>query len=87
MTPTSPVIPEAAHLEVRLGETQPEYQPLPALPIQFGNGASGVVTRWCFSDEERKRIADGGDLFVTVLTFGQKLQPLLLGVDPPEIAV
>lgn len=90
MTPVSPVISGAEHLERRLGENQPEYDTLPALPVQFQfiftNGPTdGLVTRWQFTDEERRRIADGADLFLTVLTFGQRFQPVMLALDPPDV--
>jgi hypothetical protein len=96
MKAVTPVIPGAEHLEQRLGKNQPEYDELPALPVQFqlpsssapvgfSTTADGVVTRWKFTDEERRRIADGADLFLTVLTFGQRFQPVMLALDPPEV--
>jgi hypothetical protein len=36
-----------------------------------------VISRWKLTEEERKHIADGGDLFICVLNFGMPLQPIL----------
>lgn len=60
---------------------QAEYRPLPALRKRAVGDLpydGEVISRWRLSDEERKKIAAGDDLFVSVLTFGQNLQPMSL---------
>jgi hypothetical protein len=57
---------------------QPEYIPLPALVSHEGC----VLTRWTLTPEERARIAAGEDVFVQVLAFGQRLQPIALDIGP-----
>jgi hypothetical protein len=71
MIPVSPVVPGREHEEVVYAKNQPQYLPLPALPIE-----DGIVTRWKLSWGERLRILWTGDLYLSVLTFGQRLQPL-----------
>lgn len=39
-----------------------------------------LLSRWKFSDEERKAIAEGADLFFTQATFGDPVQPITFTV-------
>ena len=65
------------------GANQPEYLPLPA---ERRPGRSGeVVTCWELSPEEIKRVQETGKIWLSVLTFGQPLQPLLLTIDKPDV--
>ncbi len=64
------------------GKNQPEYQPLPALRREGPEG--NVMTRWSFTEEERKLIAAGEDLWLEQLTFGQTFQPQRPTVGLPE---
>jgi len=59
-------------------EHQPQYQPLPSIRTPDGK----VITRWTLTDSERAAIVRGEDVFLTVLTFNQPLQPVLLTVGP-----
>lgn len=69
---------------VIFGANQPEYQPLPA--ESRGNARTGeILTCWHLSDEERAIIQMTGEIWLSVLTFGQPLQPVLLSVVKPEI--
>lgn len=61
-----------AYRRVTIGEGQPAYMPLPALVLP----GYAALTRWQFTHEERQAIADGADLDLLVLTFGQPLQPV-----------
>ena len=73
MIPVSPVLsPEWAEHEVGYGKGQPEYTTLPAIR----NSTGVVLSRWKLSDEERKAVSEGADMFLSVWTFGQPLQPL-----------
>lgn len=75
-----PVNFEAAN--VVFGANQPEYKPLPA---EMRPGQSGeIVTCWELSPDELKQIQETGKIWVSLLTFGQPLQPVLVSVDKPE---
>lgn len=66
------------------GANQPEYQPLPAERV--GNPKTGQVnTCWELSKDELKQIRETGKIWVSLLTFGQPLQPVLISVDKPEV--
>ena len=64
--------PEA---NVVFGEGQPEYQPLPAVVGLF-NGE--VITCWRPSLWERVKLLWTGRVWVHQLTFGGRLQPLIV---------
>ena len=69
---------------VVFGANQPEYHPLPA--ERRGNPGTGeIVTCWEFSPDELKKIAETGQIWLSLLTFGQPLQPVLLSVEKPDI--
>lgn len=55
---------------------QPQYQALPSIHTPSGT----VITRWALTDEERQRLVDGEDLYLTIRTFNSPLQPVFLGV-------
>jgi hypothetical protein len=65
-----------------MGEHQPEYQPLPAF-IEVGTPQRPVVTCWEMSEEERKIFLETGKIYLTQLTFGEMLQPVLLSIQNP----
>jgi len=81
MMPVSPVIPGVERMEHVYAKDQPQYLPLPALPNPDGNG---ICTRWRLSWAERWRIFRTGNLYLEVLTFSQKLQPLKPSTLPPD---
>lgn len=58
---------------------QPEYLPLPA-EIR----GDDVITCWRLTAEEIERVCDYGEIFITLKTFCQPLQPILCSVDKPE---
>lgn len=64
--------------EVVYAKNQPPYLPLRTLVS--GEPERRVISRWSFTDEQRKKIAEGGDLFLMLLTFGQPLQPIQLAI-------
>lgn len=58
---------------------------LPALPCYFPRTSSRpVLSRWRLTDEERAAIANGADLVLTLLSFGQPLTPSHLQVVMPD---
>lgn len=80
MQPMSPVIPSAEAPEVVYAEKQPEYQPLPCIRAADGT----ILTRWNFTEEEKRQVLEQGYVYLSVSTFNQPLQPVLLSVTPPE---
>ncbi len=66
------------HDLVTYAKDQPEYKPLPVARLHGVGGR--VISRWSLTAEERKKVADGEDLYLEQLTFGDSLQPVLLTV-------
>lgn len=82
MMPVSPVMPGSEEIEIVLGKGQPQYIPLPA--VYLDTDSRPMITRWRFSDEERKAIAEGADLVLQQLTFREKFQPISAQVVMPD---
>ena len=63
------------------GEGQPEYKPLPAHKTKEGQAI------FCFEldEAERKKIAETGELWVSLLTFNQPLQPIFITINKSDI--
>jgi len=78
MKPASPVLPGYNAQEVVFAENQPEYMRLPAVRVE--SAEQQILTRWELSDEDRKKIADGADIYLWVSTFGMPLQPVAVEV-------
>jgi hypothetical protein len=70
--PVTPVIPGAEQLEAQVGAKQEEYVTLPAFQTEYS-----TISRWRLSDDERRHIASGGDLFIAQLNFGNLVQPVM----------
>ena len=69
---------------VVFGANQPEYVPLPAERV--GKPETGQInTCWALSPDELKKVQETGQIYVSLLTFGQPLQPVLLSVEKPDI--
>jgi len=82
MTPQSPVVKGSEDLEAVYAKDQPEYLPLPALPVDDG---TRIITRWKLTLRERVRLLLTGDLYLQVLTFRRPLQPVALSVEAPVL--
>lgn len=82
MKPVSPVVAGFEDHEILIAKDQPEYQTLPALVLSDKR----VISRWQLTLWERLRLLWFGSLYLHTLTFGQKLQPLVPSVDPPELS-
>lgn len=78
------VSPDIGLPEVTLAQDQHEYIELTASVLHFNDGSQGLLTRWRLSEEEKQRLVDGEDLFVTLLTFGQPMQPVHISVGRPD---
>lgn len=67
---------------VVFAKDQPEYVPLPAMKVP--NDPQGlIITKWQLSPEELERVKETGTIHLSMLTFNQPLQPVLLTVDFP----
>ena len=64
---------------VTFAENQPEYLPLPAHKTEDGQ----VISCWQLSLSERIKILFNGKVWLRILTFNEKLQPLKPSVDRP----
>jgi hypothetical protein len=72
-----PVIKGLEQHERTYAKDQPEYKPLRCLvsPVQ-----GRVLSRWDLTEEQRKAVAEGADIFLVCCTFGKPLQPILMAV-------
>jgi hypothetical protein len=82
MEPISPVLPTSAECEVVYAKDQPEFTPLPTFRTQ-----RSVLSRWKLTEAERKHIAEGGDLFISMMNFGGPLLPILPIAADPDTAL
>lgn len=60
------------------GEEQPDYKPLVGRQTPQGYA---LITKWHLSEEDRRAVLDGADLFLHILTFGRPLQPVSLWIE------
>ncbi len=87
------IAPRTGAPEITLGEEQEDYRPLTVASYVFKKkkedpgGSEGFLTRWSPNAEERKRIADGEDIYVMSLTFGDPLQPIWVQIGPTDLLV
>ena len=65
------------------GEGQPEYKPFPAHKTKEGQAI------FCFEldEAERKKIAETGELWVSLLTFNQPLQPIFITINKSDLFI
>jgi hypothetical protein len=86
MDPVDPRVPPrllpGGAQAVIYAEKQPQYIPLPTVRTPQGT----IVTRWSPTDAEKAAIIRGEDVYVTIMTFGQPLQPLQVSVGPLDIS-
>lgn len=76
------VIPGCERLETVFGRGQEQYISLRAIVGEMPERA--VVSRWSPTPEQRKAILQGKDIFLSQLTFGASLQPVMLMVCDPD---
>lgn len=75
---------EFPEMNVKFAENQPEYETLPAFKKE--NDPYGlVVTKWQLSPDELEEVKKTGTIHLSMLTFNQPLQPVLLSVAFPEL--
>lgn len=73
-----PVFQGGDETEVVFAKNQPEY-----IPLRCSVGPMPerrCTSRWTLTDEQRQAILDGADIYLTLLTFGGPLQPILIGI-------
>lgn len=79
MTPQNLVfVGDDSFRKIKIAEDQAEYQTLPVV-LSRDNGA--VTMRYKLSPDELDKLNCGHDLFLTVLTMGKQLQPIMPFVD------
>lgn len=79
MKAVSPVIPGNEADEIKVAEHQEEYN---TLPVLYSDDGQQCTSRWELSEEEVAEIIRSRSIFLTMLTFGQPLQPVRLEVVP-----
>lgn len=67
--------------EVVFAKDQPQYRPLAVL--RSNDSEQRLLTRWTVTDDVRKLLAQGADIYVEVCSFGKPLQPLSVFVSAP----
>jgi hypothetical protein len=84
MEPVSPVLPMSGELDqvYKAQDGSDLYTPLPAFRTD-----KAVISRWRLTDDERQHIANGGDLFVCILNYGQPIWPIMPIAASPEQAL
>jgi hypothetical protein len=93
VSPVLPDQPDSQALEVKVAESQDEYQTLPALLVgrydrrlvyvDSLERADYVIARFELSDEEIARINETRCLYYYQHNFGRPLQPLLIETESP----
>lgn len=76
-----------------IAEDQEEYQTVTGAFVNnkshgIARGASynTIVTAWRPNQQERRRIAAGDDIYISLLTFGAPMQPVLVSTGREEAA-
>lgn len=70
------LVPDGSRAVV-IAEHQDEYRDLPSIRTPLGQ----VITRWTLSADERRAVADGEDIYITLLSHGA-INPLFATVGP-----
>lgn len=82
MKAVSPVVPGHSLPETTFGKDS-KYVELPTVVVPGPEGE--VITRWELSVEEQALLANGGHVYLSILTFGDALQPVKLLVATPDM--
>lgn len=67
-----------------LAKDQKEYQPLPVF-VDLSKKQTPMVSCWQLTEEELKKIAETGVIWISQWTFGNHLQPLLPTVNREDV--
>lgn len=82
-----PIAPRTGAHEVTVAEEQEEYMPITVARYQFSDGVRGTLTRWTFTDAERRAVAAGEDIYVMQLDGGGPMTPLSVQVGPGDYTI
>lgn len=63
------------------GEGQPQYEPLPVCLSPEGQ----VISCWELSEDEKARVAETGQIWLSHLTFNRPLQPVFMTTDKTDL--
>lgn len=63
------------------GEGQPQYEPLPVHITPEGQ----VISCWQLSEEDKARIAETGQIWLSHITFNRPLQPVFMTTDRSDL--
>lgn len=77
MSHDGPVVDGLEKFETVYAKDQPQYRPLRTLPGENGNSA---ISRFHLTDEQRKAIAEGADIYLEIVHFKGPLAPSRLMV-------
>ena len=80
------IAPRVGCPEIMLAEDQEEYLDVCVAVVPYSDGSTGIMTRWRLSDVERDKIAAGEDIYLSLLTFGRPMPPIILEIGRPEWA-
>lgn len=72
------LIPDGSKAVV-IAKNQPQYLPLPSIRTPGGQ----VITRWSPSEEERKALMRGEDIYITIFAKGQ-IQPIMVTIGQAD---
>lgn len=75
------LIPPGTKAIVYAEAQQDVYLAVPTVKTVDGK----VVTRWRPSEADLRRLIEGGDVYVTLLTFNMPMQPLMVATEPPDL--
>ena len=78
-----PVVDGLEQKEIVYAKNQSPYIPLRTLVSSQLDRR--VISRWTLTDEQRKAVADGADIFLILLTFGHLLQPIQMAVSDGKL--
>ena len=71
---------------IMVAEDQPEYTAVPALVVAGPNEPPGHLLCVELDLEERVKVAEGGHVYIQLLTMGGPMTPLRVSFDPEQMA-
>lgn len=74
---------EFPQVNVRIAEHQEEYETLP-VHVDMYDPATPATMCFELSEEEKKQVAETGQIWLTILTFGQPFHPIGMSCLKPE---
>jgi hypothetical protein len=84
MKPIIPPIEVPNSHRSTVAKDQPEYQALPVIRL-LRDTTGTVISCWELSPDEMEEVQKNGKIYLTILTFHQLLQPVLLLTESQAI--